>query len=180
VPDNVGRVVVGVNGSISSLAALRRAVAEASRGGGALLAVLTWTPVGGEINYRRAPCPPLLRLWEQQARERMRTCFDEVFGGVPTGVRVDTLVVRAERPGQVLVALADRSDDLLVVGAGARGWLVRLRHGAVSRYCLAHADCAVLAVPPPGMLRELKRRHRRWRPRDVTNTLGLDGSRGRG
>jgi len=46
------------------------------------------------------------------------------------------------------VATADASDDVLIVGAGQRGALTRLWHGKVSRYCLAHARCPVLAVPP--------------------------------
>jgi hypothetical protein len=36
----------------------------------------------------------------------------------------------------------------LVVGTGRRGPLTRVFPGRVSRYCLAHARCPVLAVPP--------------------------------
>src|SRR5690348_7690921 len=50
---------------------------------------------GGEIAYLRAPCPLLLRLWEQEAHQRMRDAFDEAFGGTPGGVAVRRLVVRA-------------------------------------------------------------------------------------
>src|SRR4029077_13160332 len=41
----------------------------------------------------------------------------------------------------------------LVVGAGRRGPSGRLRHGRVSRYCLAHASCPVIAVPSPALNR---------------------------
>jgi hypothetical protein len=78
-------VIVGVSGSVRSLAALRVAVAEARRVGALLLPVLAWSPVGGEVAYRRGPCPPLLRVWEQMAGERMRTAFDEAYGGRPPG-----------------------------------------------------------------------------------------------
>jgi hypothetical protein len=46
------------------------------------------------------------------------------------------------------VQSADQTDDLLVVGTGRQGRLARLFHGSVSRYCLAHAGGAVLAVAP--------------------------------
>lgn len=51
--------------------------------------------------------------------------------------------------------LACRPDDLLVIGAGRRGPLGRIRGGQVSRYCLAHATCLVLAVPPPALAEDM-------------------------
>src|SRR5258708_18614099 len=57
------------------------------------------------------------------------------------------VIIRGE-PGLALVETADANDDLLIIGAGRRGALSRVRHGRVSRYCLAHARCPVLAVPP--------------------------------
>ena len=136
----VGRVVVGVSGLPSSLEALRAAVDEARRRRVELLAVLAWTPVGGETGYRRAPCPDLLALWERLACARLRNSFDEAFGGYPDGVVVRPVVVRAA-PGYGLVELADRPDDLLVLGAGERGWPARWFHGGTSRYCVSHARC---------------------------------------
>jgi nucleotide-binding universal stress UspA family protein len=159
----VGRVVVGVNGSLSSLEALRTAVDEARRRRVELLAVLAWTPVGGETGYRRAPCPDLLALWERMACARLRNSFDEAFGGYPDGVAVRPVVVRAA-PGYGLVELADRPDDLLVLGAGERGWPARWFHGGTSRYCVSHARCRVLAVPPPALLSELPARQRHRLP----------------
>ena len=157
----VGRVVVGVNGSLSSLEALRAAVAEARRERAELLAVLAWAPMGGEAGYRRAPCPDLLALWERLACLRLRRSFEDAFGQYPNGVRVHPMVVRAA-PGHGLVSLADRPDDLLVVGAGERSWPGRWFHGGTARYCASHAGCRVLLVPPPTLLSELslRRRHR--------------------
>ena len=119
------QIIAGVSGSLRSLGALRAAAEEARSARAGLLAVLAWSPAGGEIAYRRAPCPPLLRLWEQEASERLRDAFDQAFGGQPGGVAVRQLVVRAA-PGPALVELADRRDDLLVVGYGGRsGWAAR-------------------------------------------------------
>ena len=164
------RVIAGVSGSLRSLGALRAAVAEARSAGAALLAVLAWAPAGGEIAYLRARCPLLLRLWEQEARERLRDAFDQAFGGLPEGVAVRQLVVRAP-PGPALVELADRRDDLLVVGYGGRSRLGYAVHGTVTRYCLAHARCPVLTVPPPELIRELRSRRHHWRPEDFAVPL---------
>jgi nucleotide-binding universal stress UspA family protein len=111
-----------------------------------------------------------LRLWEQEARERLRDAFDQAFGGMPAGVAVRPMVVRAP-PGPALVELADRRDDLLVVGYGGRSRLGYAVHGTVTRYCLAHARCKVLAVPPPELIRELRSRRHHWRPQDFAVPL---------
>ena len=164
------RVIAGVSGSLRSLGALRAAAAEARSAGTPLLAVLAWAPAGGEIAYLRAPCPLLLRLWEQEACERLRDAFDQAFGGLPSGVGVRQLVVRAS-PGPALVELAGRRDDLLVVGYGGRSRLGYTVHGCVTRYCLAHARCPVLAVPPPELIRKLRPRRHHWRPEDFAVPL---------
>lgn len=49
------------------------------------------------------------------------------------------------------------------MGTGRRGRLARLRHGRVSRYCLAHAQCPAICVPPAtlaGALPDWSFRHR--------------------
>jgi nucleotide-binding universal stress UspA family protein len=164
------RIIAGVSGSLRSLGALRAAADEARSAGAELLAVLAWAPAGGEVAYVRAPCPLLLRLWEQEACERLRDAFDQAFGGLPEAVAVRPLVVRAP-PGPALVELADRRDDLLVVGYGGRSRLGCAVHGSVARYCLAHARCPVLAVPPPELIRELRLRRHHWRPEDFAVPL---------
>src|SRR5260370_32797287 len=94
--------MAGVSGSLRSLGALHAGMAEARSSGAALLAVLAWAPAGGELAYRRAPCPLLLRLWERDAQERMREAFDAALGGVPRGVAVPLVVGRGSaRPPPV-------------------------------------------------------------------------------
>ena len=164
------RIIAGVSGSIRSLGALRAAVAEGRSTGAPVLAVLTWAPAGGELAYLRAPCPLLLRLWEHAARQRMQDAFAQAFGGMPDGVSVRHMVVRGP-PGPTLVELAHRRDDLLIVGYGGRTWLGYVAHGAVTRYCMAHARCQVLAVPPPDLIRELRPRYHNWRAEDFAVPL---------
>ncbi len=90
---------------------------------------------------------------------------------MPGGVAVSQLVVRAS-PGPTLVELAGQSDDLLVVGYGeGRSRLGYAVHGSVTRYCLAHARCPVLAVPPPELIREVRARRHHWRPEDFAVPL---------
>jgi nucleotide-binding universal stress UspA family protein len=84
---------------------------------------------------------------------------------MPARLEIHPVIVRSE-PGPALVAMADRAGDLLVVGSGGRGQFGRAIHGSVVRYCLAHARCPVLAVPPPDMIRELRVWPHHWRPED--------------
>ena len=163
------RVVVGVSGSMSSLAALHHAVAEARRLDAVLVPVLALHPVGGEFASRSPPCPPLLAQWHQTACKRLDAAFQQCFGGYPAGMRILPTVVRDEKPGHALVEVADQPGDLLVVGTGRHSRVARLFHGSVSRHCLAHADCAVTAVPPSGLLQALEAAARTGEPMTLPN-----------
>ncbi|GAA0629434.1 universal stress protein [Streptomyces crystallinus] len=150
-----GRVVVGVSGSLGSLAALRVAAEQARRGGRRLVAVIAWEPPEGEYLYLRHPDRAWAAHWEQEARQRLDGAFADAFGGLPLGVEVRTVAVRG-RPGPALCTVAHRVDDLLVVGARTGAWRSRVR-----RYVLRHAECPVLTAPAPrapkGVARELRR-----------------------
>ncbi|GAB2729580.1 universal stress protein [Kitasatospora kifunensis] len=144
----VQRVVVGVDGSAGSLAALRIGLAEAERHGAVLRPVLALVPPGGEIAERRWPSPPeLQRIWTGDARVRLLKACGQVLPEGVDGVEVEPEVVRGA-PGAVLVDCAPASTDLLVLGACGHGTLSRLRPHSVSRYCLRHANCPVLVVHP--------------------------------
>ncbi len=141
------RVIVGVSGSAGSVRALRYAAQLACDADAPVIAVLAWVPPGGDLAERRAPSPELRRIWRRAAAERLDAAMQAAWGGMPAGLTVQPTVARGPA-GPVLVQVADLADDLLVIGAGRRGALARLWRGQVSRYCLAHAKCAVLAVPP--------------------------------
>ena len=64
--------------------------------------------------------------------------------------------------GPALVDVACLPGDLLILGTGRRGVMARLYSGSVGRYCLAHAQCPVLAVPPPALAREAGHGLLRW------------------
>ncbi len=156
----VRRVFAGVNGSPGSLQALRYAAGLARMHDSALIPVLVWAPPGGELADRRGPSLYLRQVWKDAAWERLWYALDLAFGGAPAGVPVEPMVVRGEA-GSVLVRVADSDDDLLVVGAGRRGVFSRIAACRVSRYCLAHATCPVVAVPP-STLAQMGRGLRGW------------------
>jgi nucleotide-binding universal stress UspA family protein len=145
------RIVVGVHGSLTSLAALRTAVSHARERAAVLVPVLAWSPVGGELAYRRAPCPELLELWRRDAQGRLTSAFDEALGGCPRDIEVRAHVMRGA-PGGTLVEIASTDRDLLVLGRGRRRLAGRRGSGPTARYCLTHAHCPVLLVPPPELL----------------------------
>jgi nucleotide-binding universal stress UspA family protein len=150
----LGRVVVGVDGSPGSLEALRFALGQARLLDTALVPVLAWVPPGGEVASRRAPAPAYLRLLHEQAQERLLRAFDEGLGGLPRDVDVESWVIRGGT-GPALVETANRAADLLVLGAGRRGMLRHALRASTARYCLAHAGCPVIAVPPPALQAQL-------------------------
>ncbi|MET8770498.1 universal stress protein [Streptomyces sp. NPDC004658] len=168
----VMRVVVGVSGSLNSVTALRRATALARRLRAELWPVLAWEPPGGDSAARRAPAGGLLiEEWQRLARQRLASVLEEIFDAEGPGVPMQPVVVRGA-PGPALVTIANREDDVLVVGTGRRG-LQRAFSGRVSRHCLAHALCPVLAVPPSPLASELLSVHRRntWHLRIDTRGL---------
>jgi nucleotide-binding universal stress UspA family protein len=148
------RVVVGASGSPGSLCAVRYALTLARASAVPLEAVIAWLPPGGDLAERRYPDPAMRRLWTDAARQRLLHALEEACGSPAPEVSLSLLIIRGE-PGPALVDAADSPADLLVIGAGRRGRLSRIWHGRVSRYCLAHSRCPVLAVPAPATAREL-------------------------
>jgi nucleotide-binding universal stress UspA family protein len=153
-------VIVGVSGSPSSLLALRYAAGLARAHEAPLVPVIAWTPPGGELADRHHPSAHLRQVWVDAARHRLCSAVEMALGGVPADLAVESQVVRGD-PGAVLVNTAARDGDLLVVGAGRRGALGRALACRVSRYCVAHALCPVVAVPPP-TLAQLSHGLRGW------------------
>lgn len=173
----MSRVIVGVSASPRNLPALRFSAALARSHDAALVPLLCWAPPGGELADRRCPSPFLRLEWEHAAWQRLQDSLCAAFGCVPYDVTIGQLVVRGEA-GRVLVESASQADDILVIGTGRQGSLGRLRGGQVSRYCLAHALCPVLAVPPSPLLLEARHgwafRHRGLSPKDLDTSAVSD------
>ncbi|MGH3095773.1 MAG: universal stress protein [Streptosporangiales bacterium] len=152
------RVVVGVDGSLGSLSALRQAVAIAQQEGASLHVVWVCQQVVGHVSV--AASMPHNPMVVADGRRRIADAFDCSLGGYPADVAVKADVRAYEgNPGRALVEIAGRADDLLVVGAGTRRWLHRGQ--SVSRYCLRYARCPVLVAPPSELARAVSH-HLGW------------------
>jgi nucleotide-binding universal stress UspA family protein len=156
----VRRVFAGVSGSPGSVQALRYAAGIARTQGAELIPVLAWTPPGGELADRGSPSAYLRQVWKEAAWQRLHYTMELAFGSMPDDLPVEPLVVRGDA-GAVLVNVANDEDDMIVVGAGRRGMLARMSACRVSRYCVAHAKCPVVTVPPSA-LAEMGRGLRGW------------------
>jgi len=138
------KVVVGVDGSESSLRALRWAARHADRVGAPLEVVTAWT-------FPEHPAPLDVPIQLQNLDDLMdeaRAKLDEIVAdAVPPGQRgsVSTRVIRGNA-GQVLLAEAE-SASLLVVGTRGRGEMERLVLGSVSDRCVRHSSVPVTVVP---------------------------------
>jgi len=173
----LGRVIVGTCESPGSIRAMRYARDLAVNSGAALITVHAWVPPGGEIADRRAPNPILRQVWHKAAWQRLNDSVEAAFGGPPDGVDMWPVVMRGSA-GEVLVHVARRADDVLVLGAGRRGMLARLGHGQVVRYCVTHATCPVVAVPPSPLAGYARRwpRMLAWRHGELRADEALDGA----
>ena len=145
------RIVAGVSNSPGNLPALRHAADLARVYDAALTFVHAWLPSGPEFAAWQFPFDPLVYA---VAGRRLAADVARPGHGVRRAPRgypgAEPLVMRGN-PGPVLVGAASRDGAALVVGAGRRGTVGRLRHGQVARYCLAHAGCPVIAVPSPAL-----------------------------
>jgi nucleotide-binding universal stress UspA family protein len=152
-------IIVGASASLSGLAALRFAVAEARRRHiDRVIAVRAW--------------PDASRSSPPWATDLVRLCLADIdaaikmaFVAPPTDLILEPLAPRG-RPGPELVRLAHDDGDLIVVGTGRR---YRIGRG-VGGYCCRHAPCPVIVVPQPSMAGRgnVRRLHRSLR-RDLAH-----------
>ncbi len=138
------RIVVGVDGSPSSIAALAWAAEQAERTGAVVEATAVWQ---WPANYG-SPLVAMSGLDPgQEASSSLERCITEVARDHPQAV-IKAQVVQGVA-SQVLVQLS-RGADLLVVGTRGHGELVGALIGSVSEHCAAHATCTVVVVKRPG------------------------------
>ena len=141
-----GTIVVGVDGSPESGAAIEFAMREAMRRGAWLRVVAAaqlpeyWTIAYGTVDL---PSPEeVIADTKRIARETL----DEVVNAHPELAAAEfNLEAIAGRPGPVLVE-ASEGADLLVLGHRGRGALRSALLGSVGLHCVLHATCPVTVV----------------------------------
>ncbi|MBS2966789.1 universal stress protein [Actinocrinis puniceicyclus] len=132
-------IVVGVDGSESSIDALRWAALQAKRTDARLQAISAWQYPGG---YGWVPDFSELDF-EAEAQKGLDDTVARALGAEPD-VPVTTRVIE----GNAAIVLIDASQgaDLLVVGSRGHGAFAGMLLGSVSQHCAQNASCPVLIV----------------------------------
>ncbi|GDY28697.1 universal stress protein [Gandjariella thermophila] len=144
-PPAGGPVVVGVDGSPASEAAIEVAFDEASFSGADLLAVHTWS----DVTVRGAFDMPGIDIdWERVAADEQRLLAERMAGWQEKhpDVRVRRMVTR-DRPVRSLLAQGEGA-RLIVVGSRGRGGFAGMVLGSTSQALLHHAPCPVTVARP--------------------------------
>ena len=146
------RIVVGVDGSSSSKAALAWAVRQAERTGGTVEAVTAWHyPVVLGTAFGPATVLPETDFAEVAEHILSQAVSETVDPAGPVKV---SCVIREGNAAAILLDAA-RGADLLVLGSRGHGGLTEALLGSVSQHCVHHAQCPIVIIPadrhgPPG------------------------------
>jgi nucleotide-binding universal stress UspA family protein len=142
--DEHGRIVVAVDGSSTSLRALRWALDAARARKAPLTVVHAWRPIMlAAIDYS-APIVDI-DAFATAGQKVVDDALAEVdLSGLPAPI--ERLVVEGAPARSILDAATDAS--LIVVGSRGRGGFAGLLLGSVSQHVITHAACPVVVVPP--------------------------------
>jgi nucleotide-binding universal stress UspA family protein len=140
---NRPRVVVGVDGSEASSAALRWAAEEARLRHAVLHVVHAWhIPAVGYAGWAGVPVNDGVD-WAQESAAGLAAQVEATLGDAP-----QLEVVREVVEGPAVAALLEAAQgaELVVVGSRGRGGFAGLRLGSVSAHVVHHARCPVTVV----------------------------------
>ncbi|MCL1799834.1 MAG: universal stress protein [Promicromonosporaceae bacterium] len=143
----IKRIVVGVDGSASSLKAVEAAVKQSQVWGADLIAlagvpaasapgVLGWAP--DHVDYQQILA---------EVKNRLDARIDGVEAAHP-GVKISRIVL--DGSGADLLVEFSRAADLIVVGSRGRGGFRGLLLGSTSQAVLHHVACPVKVIPRKG------------------------------
>jgi nucleotide-binding universal stress UspA family protein len=131
------RIVVGVDGSVPSKAALVWAVQQSRLTGAAVEAVIAWE-FPATYGY---PAPVSDVNWEELARQVISEAIAEVRSSAGQ-VEIRCKVMEGNA-AQVLLG-ESAGAELLVVGSRGHGGFVEALLGSVGQHCVHHATCPVV------------------------------------
>lgn len=137
-------IVVGVDGSEPSRAALRYAASDAVRRGALLRVVAAFESAGVFGARYSVPIPVSDETIAHKIELETRALLKEVLDTLPAAPSVD-IVVRPGPTGSVLVDESRRADHL-VVGHRGLGDLTSFLLGSSGLHCVLHAHCTVTVV----------------------------------
>ena len=142
----MNKIVVGIDSSKPSAAALNWAVQEAKLRGAILDIVVTWDyPVIATAEPMLVPTPDRDALVHSAESTAHLMIADAHLDDAGINYTIHT---PEGRPGEELVTIAADA-DLLVVGSHGSGPLKELILGSVSSYCTHHSTCPVVLVRTP-------------------------------
>lgn len=136
-------IVVGIDGSKASVAALQWALEEAALRDAHLRAV-------GVVDIRMQPVVPLAGQLKTDLMEAMTRQVENAVGEAKHGSSAVDIEqkITAGHPASELIELSQGA-ELLVVGRRGHSALAGLIMGSVATQVTAHADCPVVVIHQP-------------------------------
>ncbi|WP_439657864.1 universal stress protein [Lentzea sp. HUAS TT2] len=139
-------IMVGVDGSASSRAALKWALTEAGRTGADVEAVLAWQREDAFVPATSMGIHPYREKPQRHPAQELHSAVLDIRAAVPSAPEVvETTVVSQATDALVR---ASRHADLLVLGTRGHGPLAGALLGSVTAHCIKHAECPVVVIPP--------------------------------
>jgi nucleotide-binding universal stress UspA family protein len=137
-------IVVGVDGSLHSEAALRWALGQARLTGARIEALCAWQyPVA--FGFTHAYVPDQGGLLPELSQETLDKTIAAVTDENEPQVDLVRVVVQGHAAEMLLQAAQDA--DLLVLGSHGHGPLAGILLGSVTQHCVHHSRCPVVVIP---------------------------------
>ena len=137
------RIVVGVDGSPSSIKALEWAIGQAALTGASIEAVIAW-------HYPQTYGVPLpdTANYAELAAETLAKAIATARNAHPAGPEAEVEMASLVAEGHPARILLDRADgaSLLVVGSRGHGGFSEALLGSVSQHVIHHAPCPVVII----------------------------------
>jgi nucleotide-binding universal stress UspA family protein len=141
----IKQIVVGVDGSDSSRAALAWAYDEATHHSASITVISTWHPPSMPMTPPYGSIPP--EGYVSQPKREALDLLEKLIADLeernpPVDVRT---VIEEGNPAHVLIERS-KDADLMVVGSRGHGGFAGMLLGSVSQHLVAHSDCPVVVV----------------------------------
>ena len=141
----IKQIVVGVDGSQASRAALHWAYDEATHHDASLTVISTWHPPAMPMSPPYGSIPPEGYV-SQPKRDALdllqKLVADLEERNPPVDVRT---AIEEGNPAEVLIERSKEA-DLMVVGSRGHGGFSGMLLGSVSQHLVAHSECPVVVV----------------------------------